>query len=318
MTGTAVDSYSPHTEQSATALELAGIRLALRYHYNLSDAEREILHRHAVAVGMIGEYDSLTWHPILAGAAAGDRHGLDIVSKAIARGFPRGSVLWGASDTGVPPSSYAVAALYAAAYAARVRAAGYRVGWYGGEGLVDYLFVIGLADVGGWGTGATSWNYGHRSDRLALRQLLGYSTFGGVQTDTNDRLGDEGAWLPPGDNPPPAPPPDPTEELSVTDVQVILDKINDLGLGLLALQLNAGAPRTAFQVKGRDSIEYIADGPTGNPIRVHLVDPAEVDALKQVGWLDYKIVELDPGTDDAPGPHAALVKALDAIPLTSA
>jgi hypothetical protein len=315
----AVDSFAPHTEVSAAALRAAGISLALRYHYNLTDAEIALLHVQGVDVGLIGEYDTLTWHPILAGPGAGDRHGIDIVAKAVARRFPRGTTaLFATSDTGVAPAQYAEAGRYMAPYAARVRAAGYVVGIYGGEGLVDYLLDAGLADEG-WGAGATSWNYGHRSERLALRQLPNQAWFGGVLVDLNDRFREAGAWLAAdlllpaaalvvGSPTPPAPPAeqDHLTMSDVSDVSVILDKIDQLGLGMLALQLNAGAPRTSFRLTDSDWTGYIDRGPTGAPVRVHIPDPATLDMLKAVGWVDHVTLELEPG---------ALHAALDVLPL---
>lgn len=278
----ATDSAYGFNTQGAAALHDAGIHCALRYHYNLTTAERELLHAHGIGVGFIAEYDTITFHPVLAGYHAGDAHGIDTVAKMAGFGFPGGCAGYATADTAIPPQRYPDTEPYVRAFSQRLRAAGYLVGLYGGQGLLDHLYSLGLIDLR-WASAARSWDYGHSSGGLVLHQQLGTHYYGGTATDHNTVLGGCGHWPAGGE---------PYEgELGMDDVQVLSDKIDALGLGLLALAMRTRQPHTAYHIEGDDAISYLSER-DGLPIRVHMQSPVVVDSLRALQYLAPNTVEL--------------------------
>jgi hypothetical protein len=198
----AVDSFSPHTDRSCQALADRGIVGALRYQYNTSRAEVDRLHRHGLSFGLIFERNG---NAAVVNPEAGNDHGNAAVAFARSIGLPEGCAIYFAeADTMVQRHQYDRARRYWSLAGAPTRAAGYRVGAYGGSVLIDTLHAEGIVDLT-WETGAMSWNEWVHSQTCALRQLLGYHDFGGVQTDLNDVVVDDwGQWTPTGAYRPPA------------------------------------------------------------------------------------------------------------------
>jgi hypothetical protein len=210
MTMQAVDSMTPHTDRSAAALAAAGIRCALRYHYNISRPEVDRLHRAGIGVCIIGEFD---YHaggrqvsPLLEQPDAGAAHGQRVVDVARSLGAPGGAVLILTADVMVYPSQFDTVARYLRGAGPVIRGAGYRVGLYGGSLLIDWAHEHGLVDWT-WEAAARSWSSptGRSADyrpsqSAALRQLVAQPTIGGVTCDLNDYTGrpSPGEWLPDG------------------------------------------------------------------------------------------------------------------------
>lgn len=210
MTMQAVDSMSPHTERSAAALAAAGIRCALRYHYNLTRAEVDVLHRAGIGVCIIGEFD---YHqggrqvsPLLEAPDSGGAHGTRVVDVARSLGAPNGAVLVLTADVMVRPDQFEIVARYLRGAGPVIRGAGYRVGLYGGSLLIDWAHERGLVDWT-WEAAARSWSSptGRSADyrpsqSASLRQLVAQPTIGGVTVDLNDYTGrpSPGEWLPDG------------------------------------------------------------------------------------------------------------------------
>jgi hypothetical protein len=206
----AVDSMTAHTDRSAAALAAQGVRCALRYHYNLTRAEVDRLHRAGVGVCIIGEFD---YHvngrqvsPPLETPQFGGDHANRVVEVARHLGAPAGAVLILTADIMVRPDQFDTVARYWRLAAPIIRGAGYLVGAYGGSLLIDHLHALGLADWT-WEAAARSWSSptGRPSDyrpstTAALRQLVAQSTIGGVTVDLNDYTGrpSPGEWQPGG------------------------------------------------------------------------------------------------------------------------
>lgn len=193
----AVDSFGKHTPTSAAALAARGIVGALRYHYNLGRAEIDVLHAANIAVGLIAEFDTATWHPPVASPETGPAHGTKAVQVAQALGFPAGAAVWLTIDT-APNGAHQRIRTYFDGAAPIIRAAGYRVGAYGGDRIIDELVDQGRADLA-WIAGARSWAEGATSRHACLRQLVAQPSIGGVTVDLNDVLRpDCGWWMPHG------------------------------------------------------------------------------------------------------------------------
>lgn len=192
----AVDSFSPHTDRSCRALADRGIAGALRYQYNTSRAEVDRLHAHGLSFGLIFERNG---NAAVVNPELGAEHGRAGVAFARSIGLPEGCAIYFAeADTMVRRDQYPGARRYWTLAAAAARAAGYRCGAYGGSVLIDTLHDEGIVDLT-WETGAMSWNEWVHSRTCALRQLIGYHDFGGVQTDLNDVVADDwGQWTPTG------------------------------------------------------------------------------------------------------------------------
>lgn len=218
---TAVDSFGAHTEASATALAAAGVVTALRYHYNISRPEVDLLHRHGIAVGIIAEFDTRTWHPPKDSPETGPDHGRKAVAVAQALGAPAGTVLWFTQDTDLQPGEYGRALSYWDGGDDIVRAAGFRVGAYAETGLMELLLDKGKADLG-WEVGAYSWSNYRHSSRASLRQLVQQPAFGGVTVDLNDVLAaDHGQWRPDGTAAGPGPTTIPPIQENPTGMEIV-------------------------------------------------------------------------------------------------
>lgn len=305
----ATDSAGAFNEAGARALGDVGIECALRYHYNLTRPEIDRLHAAGVGVGFIGEYDTLTWHPILAGYATARAQAADTVAKMQHLGFPQGCIAWATSDTGVAPSSYQAVEPYMQGWSEVVRAAGYRSGLYGGEGLIDWMLDRDLCDAG-WAAGATSWNFGHRSDRVVLRQHVGYRSFGGTQCDMNDVLGDCGHWPAPGQATTGTPEGDWLDMATKEEVETIVKKaMVEAAWGDVLLAGKVARPYTYYKVMGDDQLWYLTEDPAGNPRRVKIKNPAIAEAQKRVARANTDAVELDPSTD------AQVISTLESFPI---
>lgn len=179
----------------------------MRYHYNTSRLEVDTLHAAGVAFGLIAEFDTRTWHPPVHSPETGSDHARKAVAVANQLGMPPGAAVWLTIDTS-PAGRHPKCRRYFELAAPIIRDAGYRVGAYGGDSIIDELVLAGLADLA-WIAGAVSWSEGHRSTTACLRQLVAQPTIGGVTVDLNDVLADDcGWWLPPGATP--TTPPKPT------------------------------------------------------------------------------------------------------------
>lgn len=305
----ATDSFGKWNDHaSVQALVDDGVRCAGRYQYNLSTDEVGLLHSYSRGVTFIGEYDTITWHPILAGYEQGRNHAIDSVFKARRWGWPEGCTLWATADTAVPPDQYARAGLYVQGWTDYVRGAGFNSGLYGGEGLIEWLFTRNLIDKG-WGSAARSWNYGvwidpNRESRFVMRQRIGYVTYGDVVCDLNDVYGDCGDYGP-NDNQ------EGSGDMSADDVKAISDKIDALGLGVLALSIRS-EQRVGVTVKGRPELFYMGENENGLPIRVHVPDPDMFNALQNTGYLKSGTLLTLDGDDAAQKP---IVDALDRLPM---
>jgi hypothetical protein len=191
----AVDSFSPHTHRSCAALRAKPVHLALRYHYNLSSGEITLLHAYGIAVGLIAEFDTRTWHVIRDSPDSGTEHGNIAVRRAHDLGFPAGCVIWLTADSDIPNWDHS--GRYFALAAPIIRRAGYRVGAYGPSGFIDHLIDNRLADYA-WQCGAASWNRYTNSRHAILVQWAQYDTYGDVQVDNNNCSSLAGAWMPDG------------------------------------------------------------------------------------------------------------------------
>ena len=222
----AVDSFSPHTDRSCQALAAAGIHGALRYQYNTSRVEVDRLHRYGLSFALIFERNG---NAAVVSPELGADHGRAAVAFAQSIGLPAGCAIWFAeADTHIGRENYDRARRYWALAGAPTRAAGYRVGAYGGSLLIDDLHDRGIADLT-WETGAMSWNEWVHSRTCALRQLVGYHDFGGVQTDLNDVVRpDWGQWTPTGAHTPTTPPPSttiPDQEVDMTTLAEVQQEL---------------------------------------------------------------------------------------------
>lgn len=193
MTHLAIDSFSPHTDASVAALRRAQCRLALRYHYNLSHAEIDRLHHGGIAVGLIAEFDTLTWHPVRDSPETGADHAVRAVTYARTLGFPSGCVIWLTADSAIPDPVRS--AEYFRLAMPILHRNGYKVGAYGPSGFIDYLYRNQLTDYT-WECGAMTWNNWKHSTTAVLRQLPIQQHFGDVQVDINECTDLVGAYLP--------------------------------------------------------------------------------------------------------------------------
>lgn len=222
MTGGAVDSFGVHTRASAQALVAAGIFGALRYHYNTSRQEVDVLHAAGVAFGLIAEFDTRTWHPPLDNPEVGPDHARRAIAAARALGMPSGCVIWFTQDTDLQPAQYERALSYWDGADDIVRAAGYRVGAYGEATFIDLLIERGKADLA-WQAGADGWAQFGRSKYACLWQRVGSPVYAGVTCDPNVILRDDcGWWLPTGAQTPLAPASKPTPTPEEIDVPTII------------------------------------------------------------------------------------------------
>lgn len=166
------------------------------------------LHANGVDVWLIDEHtaaESLTGPTQWAGRAHA------AVADLQSIGAPAGVAPYATADTNIRPDQFHIVEAGWQAYGPILQAAGYRRGYYAGEDLIDHLLDLGLIDFG-WGVGAISWNHGHWSDRVALRQLPQQTTVGGTTCDLNRIfVSDYGQWsaIP---IPIPTPTPEPSEE----------------------------------------------------------------------------------------------------------
>lgn len=201
----AVDSFGVHTATSARALVAAGIRCALRYHYNTNREEVRILHDHGIAFCLIAEFDTRTWHPPVDSPETGADHARKAVDVARRLGIPAGAKITLTIDTMVWPNGLDAPRRYFGLAAPIIRDAGYLVDAYGGSFAIDDLVDRGLADTS-WEAAARSWSSptgrlsDYRASRTAhLRQLTQQPVYGGVEVDLNVYNSNPvGEWLPDG------------------------------------------------------------------------------------------------------------------------
>lgn len=134
------------------------------------------------------EYDARDW---LGGTARGGSHGSQAAAQARTLGYPAGKVIVGSADFDMSRTEWASAGEdYAAAFAAAVRAGGYRPGVYGpwdvltwvrDAQLMDAFWQAGMSTAWSQGRNARAWPGAH------LRQR-GHKTVGGQDTDWNEIL----------------------------------------------------------------------------------------------------------------------------------
>lgn len=196
-------------------LAAAGMVGSLRYLRNLGRAEVDALHAAGLWVGLIDEYAADDIHVAWNGARNAQRSS----TQAEALGAPEGTCIFLTADTNSNPAEAESFWLTASPV---LKGAGFRRGFYGGEDSIDHCLDLDLIDVG-WGVGASSWSHGHRSSRIALRQLVAQATYG-VACDLNDVfLTGWGEWTPIGVAPDPVP--TPTKKADM-DIVKFADKAN--------------------------------------------------------------------------------------------
>lgn len=150
--------------------------------------EYAALRRAGIEVTLNWEYDARDW---LGGATAGSAHAAEAVRQAQALGYPAGCAIIGSADFDMTSAQWSDAGhAYAQAFAAGIRAGGYRPGAYGPYDVLTWVRDARLMDVF-WQAGmSTSWSGGRNAQAWPgahLRQR-GYKTVAGQQTDWNDIL----------------------------------------------------------------------------------------------------------------------------------
>lgn len=154
--------------------------------YRITLAEYRELVAADIDVTLNWEYDAHDW---LGGASAGTAHGQEAVRQAKALGYPAGKVIIGSADFDMTATQWNNAGrAYAKAFAAAVRAGGFRPGVYGpwdvlqwvrDERIMDAFWQAGLSTAFSQRRNAATWP----GAQLVQR---GYKTVGGVQTDWNE------------------------------------------------------------------------------------------------------------------------------------
>jgi len=252
MAAQVVDGYN---RPPSAAIAKAGYAGALCYLYNVTPAEIAAHHAAGLCVGLIAEYDTSTYHPVLAGAPAGKVNGADALGKTRALGAPAksGIALWCTADTDVAPSQFSTVGAYLDAFSGQTP--GYATGIYGGADLVDWCIVNGHASHG-WVAAAASWSHGHVSAHACLEQLVGGQKLPGTDVD-NILQDDWGQWTPQGG---------PDMPLTPADIQAIWD----------------GMPQSAIdKIAGR--VPAFMANPSENPAGCNSNTAAQVASLAKAG-----------------------------------
>lgn len=165
-----------------------------RYLRNVTRAEIDAHHRAGRSVRLIDEYAP---NDPQSGAGAGAHDAERAVRQARAVGAPAGCALTLTDDTDAHLSNaWQPVYDYLAAAAPIIHGAGFLLEFYAGEDLLDACLDRHLIDLA-WGVGATSWDHGYRSSRLARRQLPRQASYG-CTVDINELYSRAGCWMPDG------------------------------------------------------------------------------------------------------------------------
>ena len=189
-------SFSPPTVASLVA---AGKRGAGRYvgagtaGKKLTAGERDALFAAGLCIFLTCEGMA---DDALQGFSLGAVHGGMAVRDAQWLGAPRGVALIGNVDFDVTVGQWPACRSYMAGFAGPVRAAGYRVGLYGGYNAIDWGARDGVADIF-WQTYA--WSGGRWHPAAQLQQYRNGVPMGGGDVDLCRAVAvDFGQWGPPG------------------------------------------------------------------------------------------------------------------------
>ncbi len=132
-------------------------------------------------------------------AATGDAHGKAAVATAQRVKQPKGSGLYFAVDYDAPTSDHAGIAGYFTRVRPSVIPAGFLVGAYGSEDVIDMLLELGLIHFG-WKAGSSGWSGANRPTKAAIIQTsAGNNTVGGLSCDLDEidgSLSAAGLWQP--------------------------------------------------------------------------------------------------------------------------
>lgn len=181
---------------------------------HLTAAEAVALHTAGMCIWLSVEGNG---NDALQGRTLGTAHGAQAVTAARALGVPAGVALFGNIDFDVSAAQWPTAAGYMAGFAGPVRAAGYRVGQYGGLNATEWGARDHTADLY-WQTFAWSTRNGSVvwSGHAALQQYHnGVALAGGIVDLNRSMIADFGQWVRGGVAPPPQP-----EE---SDMRMIVD-----------------------------------------------------------------------------------------------
>lgn len=179
-----------------SALRAAGVVGVCRYiapqaWKEITKGEYDELVAAGIDVTLNWESSATDW---LGGAPVGSAHAATAVSKAKARGYPAGKVIVGSADFNMSRSQWDNAGqAYADAFAAGIRAGGYRPGVYGPWNVLTWVKAAGIMDAF-WQAGM-SWAWDNNDSRPPRQPWPGahliqrrHITIGGVDTDLNDIL----------------------------------------------------------------------------------------------------------------------------------
>ena len=152
--------------------------------YQITLSEYRELVGAGISVTLNWEFDSEDW---LGGSARGTSHGQLAVSRAKALGYPAGKVIIGSADFDMTLTQWNNAGhAYATAFAAAIRAGGYRPGVYGPWDVLTWVRDAKIMDAF-WQCMSRSFSANRNANLWPgahLRQI-GYKTVGGQNTDWN-------------------------------------------------------------------------------------------------------------------------------------
>lgn len=185
-------AWAPHPDESQ--LRGLGYSFVSRYLSWLPNgkvitaAERAKLHKHGISIALNWEYDI---DDAQGGSTNGQKMAAEAVKQAKALGYPRGCTIYYSVDQ----DTTAAGAVkdYLSSARTITRAAGYRMGAYGGYRLIKSAFDQGLIDDG-WQTYA--WSGGQWDSRAGMRQVRNGVNVLGADCDIDEQHGNISIWWP--------------------------------------------------------------------------------------------------------------------------
>lgn len=215
------DCFAPVTAEVLLRAKAAGMTFVARY-YGQVGSRKLLLADEVELIGAAGfrifsVFEGATRGRPLGGMENGNEDGRLAVLQAQAAHQPSGTTITFAVDLD-PDMSMAINRNmlhdYFLTAGALTKAAGYKVGGYGGGNVLDYLLIQGLISVA-WLAGAMGWAGSREFDtkqRWHVRQHPeiapgGYGNQLGIGYDPNDAISADvaGMWLPSAAAPSPAP-----------------------------------------------------------------------------------------------------------------
>lgn len=186
---------------SIAALKTAGVHFVSRYlswdrpgsagkNFNVTTEKAPLLNA-GIDIILNWEYDA---QDALRGAAGGTIDGREAARQAAYSGYPRGAELPSSMDWDVTPAQKPTCLAYARAFAAELKAGGWKYDVYGGYWIVKYLFDQ-KAIFNGWQTYA--WSAGLWDPRATFRQVHNGVRIGGADCDLDIMIGQAHTWLHP-------------------------------------------------------------------------------------------------------------------------